>query len=118
MRSACTTDWLSESPCLSQMPDLESSMRLDLPRKWVASICSKRAVVAEASGLTTVMKRPPSSAAMTSAGSRNCQTETPAARATTSSRLRVIFAKVTMPPTSTMKGSAFCAMKGMCRDAI
>ena len=55
---------------------------------------------------------------MTSAGSRNCQTETPAARATTSSRLRVIFAKVTIPPTSTMKGNAFCAMKGMCSDAI
>ena len=52
-------------------------MRLDFPRRYVASICSNRDVVAEASGLTTVMKSPPSSAAMTSAGSRNCQTETP-----------------------------------------
>ena len=55
---------------------------------------------------------------MASTGNRNCQTETPAARAITSSRLRVIFAKVTMPPTRTMKGSAFWAMKGMWSDAI
>ncbi len=57
-------------------------------------------------------------AAMTRAGPRNCHTETPAARATTSSWVRVRREMASIPPSSTVKGSAFWARVGNCKSAM
>ena len=46
----------------------------------------------------------------------NCQTETPAARATTSSSLRDRLRNAIIAPNSTAKGSACSATIGVCRN--
>ena len=55
---------------------------------------------------------------MIRAGSMNCQTDTPAARATTKSWLRVSFEKHRIPPIRIANGIAFCAINGSFINAI
>ena len=54
----------------------------------------------------------PIASAMPSAGAMNCQTDMPAARATTSSSLRVRLMKAAMAPNSTAKGSTCSVTAG------
>ena len=74
--------------------------------------------MADANGLKTVTTNTPISPAITSAGVRNCQTDTPAARVTISSLVLVRREKVQMPPNRAAKGSSFCARPGSFRNAI
>ncbi len=54
----------------------------------------------------------PSTSAMRTAGAMNCQAETPAARATTSSSRRDRFKKQNMAATRTANGSTRSVMNG------
>ena len=63
-------------------------------------------------GLYSVVVTMPSSSAMATGGTRNCQTETPAALATTSSSFRVRLRKANMAPNSTEKGKICSVMVG------
>jgi hypothetical protein len=60
--------------------------------------------------LKTVTASTPINMAKTIAGARNCQTETPAARATTSSLLRVRRQNAIIAPKRTAKGRISCPM--------
>ncbi len=64
----------------------------------------------EESGLTTAVAAVPSSRAQATGADRNCQAETPAARATISSEERVSRQNAMMPPSSTAKGRIWIAM--------
>ncbi len=66
--------------------------------------------MAEAIGLNTATIMMPITSAIATAGARNCHTETPAARATTSSLLRVIRQNAIMPPNRMANGMICCAM--------
>ena len=81
-------------------------------------MCSYRETIAADIGLNTVIINMPRARANIRVGNRNCQTETPAARATTSSCVRVILANVQSPATSAANGNAFCAIKGIRNIAI
>ena len=88
------------------------------PFRFWASNSSYRDRAAEAKGLTTATITTPIKNAITTTGRRNCHAETPAARVTTSSWLRVSRQKAAMPPNSTAKGTACCPMCGNFKAAI
>ena len=72
--------------------------------------------MAAANGLNTVTLITPMAKAQATTGIRNCHTETPAARTTISSRLRLSFQNTSIDPKRTAKGVAFSAMWGsLCR---
>ena len=60
----------------------------------------------------------PTSSATSTAGVRNCQTETPAARATTSSLLRVSRQNASIVPNRIANGMTSCAVWGSFSAAI
>ncbi len=66
--------------------------------------------------MTPIAIRPRPSAAK-AGGARNCQTETPAARATTSSSLRVRLMKAAIAPNRTTKGRICSVTIGVSRRA-
>ena len=65
-----------------------------------------------------VTVKTPASTATATTGSRNCQTETPAARVTTTSFERVSRQNVAMAAKSTVKGITSWLRKGSFRNAI
>ncbi len=66
---------------------------------------SARSFIAADTGLSRVTETDPIERAMAIGGRINCQTETPAARATTSSSLWLRLRKVAIAPKRTQKGS-------------
>ena len=60
--------------------------------------------MADDNGLIPAVATPPSRRAQASGADRNCHADTPAARATISSLLRVSRQNARMPPSSTAKG--------------
>ena len=54
--------------------------------------------------------------AISTGGARNCQTETPEARATSSSSLRVRFKKTAIEPNSTQNGKTCSETAGVRRS--
>ena len=99
-------------------------------RNWTAAAgrrsaaeCGPRASrsvasIVEAIGLNTVTATIPTSSATSTAGVRNCQTETPAARATTSSLLRVSRQNASIVPNRMANGITSCAVCGSFSAAI
>jgi hypothetical protein len=64
----------------------------------------------EAMGLKTVIISTPMTMPAVKGGARNCQTDTPAARATTSSLLRVRRQNAIIVPNRMTKGMTCCAI--------
>ena len=102
----------------SQRPVLVRAIESDWPLSSWESSFWKAACIFEATGLKMVTPKAPIARAITIAGVRNCQTETPAARATISSWLRVIRHKARMAPSRTAKGRTSSAVWGSCNPAI
>lgn len=78
------------------------------------SIWFARSLKSAETGLNTKVEKMPIRKATRTGGVMNCQTESPTARATTSSSRRDSSTNVTMPPNSTAKGSN-CSVKAGAR---
>ncbi len=74
---------------------------------------SARCFICAETGFSTAIEAMPMKSAMPTGGSRNCQTETPAALATISSSRRVRSMKAVIVPKSTQNGSTCSATDGV-----
>ena len=106
------------SLCRSHKPRCDNIVGSALWRRMRLSSFSKRASIVEAIGLNTVTATTPTINATRIAGIRNCQTETPAARATTSSLLRVSRQNASIVPNRIANGMTSCAVCGSFSAAI
>ena len=106
------------SLCRSHKPRCDSIVGSAVWRRMRLSSFSKRASIDEAIGLNTVTATTPTTSATSTAGIRNCQTETPAARATTSSLLRVNRQNASIVPNRIANGMTSCAVCGILSAAI
>src|SRR6516162_3388307 len=86
------------------------------PPNTLASIRSDLCFIQADAGLYAATEMIPMKTLTTSGGVRNCQTETPAARATTNSILRERLRKVIIDPNRTANGSACSATVGVLRN--
>jgi len=81
-------------------------------RRYCMSSVSARARITAEIGLMMAVAMRPSSMAVSTGASRNCQAETPAARATFSSEERVSRQNAQIPPSSTPKGRICMEIQG------
>ena len=82
------------------------------------SIASARARITADTGLTAAVAKAPSATAHISGAARNCQADTPEARATISSEERVSRQNARMPPSSTANGRICMLIQGRRSAAI
>ena len=112
MPPACRTEIRSPARSLIHNPPSAMAVNFGRPVKISASTNSYLSLNTAVIGLNKVGRKIPTIKAKANAGSRNCQTETPAALATTNSPVRVNFVKASILPIKNANGSMVSIIAG------